>query len=51
MFIIGLMLIALSGGYYLVDFIGNRLQNAGKVSEEAFEEKTAVGYVLERLQQ
>lgn len=41
----GTAFIAISGGYYLVGYIGGKVQNAGYVSEEPFDEKTLLGYV------
>lgn len=50
-FLAGLGLIALSGGYNIVGYIGNRLQKAGYVSEEPFDQKTAIGHIREQLRE
>lgn len=46
---VGVVLILLSGGYYVVGYIGGKAQMAGYISDEPFDEKTLLGYIWSRL--
>jgi hypothetical protein len=47
---LGMAFISLSGGYYLVGFIGGKAQKAGYTSAEPFDEKTLFGYIWNQIQ-
>lgn len=48
-FLFGAMFILASGGYYILGYIGGKAQKAGYVSEEPFNEKTALGYIWDQI--
>lgn len=50
-FLVGTVFITLASGYYVTGYIGNRLRKGGYVSDEPFNEQTALGYIRDWIRQ